>query len=98
MKRLTSLIMGMAVLAVAVPSFAGVREERAIDQGIRSGALTAREAAFLMRREAALRAEIHRLRMFHGGRLTWRERRRIARQRAELDRVIFRLKHNRFYR
>ncbi len=69
-------------------------QQKRIGTGVKSGQLTAREAARLERREAALNREIRRDRRDGGG-LNARERRRIDRQQDRLSRGIYRQKHDR---
>ncbi len=68
-----------------------VRQQRRIAEGIESGALTAREAARLEGREAALNREV---RVLRRDGLTPRERARINRQQNRLSREIYREKHD----
>jgi len=68
-----------------------VRQQRRIAEGIESGALTAREAARLEAREAALNREV---RVLRRDGLTPRERARIERQQNRLSRDIYRQKHD----
>ena len=94
------LAMLTAVVLVAGAASAGEirrREEKQQDriaQGIASGALTAREAASLERREAALNREVGAMRWRNGGTLTPRERRLVNRQQNRLSRGIYRQKHD----
>lgn len=71
------------------------RQQHRIADGIRSGALTAREAARLERREARVNRDVRRMRLRHGGRLTRRDRLRIERRQDRLSRDIHRQKHDR---
>jgi hypothetical protein len=70
-----------------------VRQEARIHQGVRSGQLTRGEARRLQAGErhiAMMNRRAHR-----DGRVTMRERERIARAQNRESRRIFRLKHNR---
>lgn len=67
------------------------RQQRRIAQGVGSGALTAREAARLETREAALNREV---RVLRRDGLTPRERARIEGQQNRLSRDIYRQKHD----
>jgi hypothetical protein len=66
-----------------------------IAQGIRSGALTAREAARLGRRETALAHKVQHLRRSNGGALTPAQRLLVNHQQNRLSRQIFHQKHHR---
>jgi hypothetical protein len=70
-----------------------VRQQKRIAQGVRTGNLTAREAATLEHKEAALHREIRRDRVDGSG-LTLKERQKIARQQSELSRKIYRESHD----
>jgi hypothetical protein len=98
-----SLILGLAAaatLAAALPAAAqpvDVREHNQaarIEQGVRSGALTSREAARLDRREARLHRMEARARFRHHGYLTPQARRHLQRVENRDSRLIYRLKHN----
>ena len=65
-----------------------------IAQGIKSGSLTAGEAARLETKEARLNREIRDDREDHHGHLTKAERAQINRQQNKLSRQIYRAKHN----
>ena len=65
-----------------------------IAQGIKSGSLTAGEAARLETKEARLNHEIRDDREDHNGHLTKAERAQINRQQNKLSRQIYRAKHN----
>ncbi len=74
----------------------GRREENQQDriaQGIKSGKLTAGEAANLESRETALNQEVRADRKANGGHLTGAEKRQINRQQNHLSRAIYRSKH-----
>ncbi|HEY3171218.1 MAG TPA: hypothetical protein VGK86_01455 [Thermoanaerobaculia bacterium] len=66
-------------------------QQRRIAQGVRTGALTARETARLEAREAALNREV---RVLRSNGLTPRERVRIEHQQNRLSRDIYRQKHD----
>lgn len=73
------------------------REENQQDriaQGIKSGQLTAGEAAHLEKREAAINKEIKNDRAANGGKLTPAERRKVNRQENRTSAAIYRKKHN----
>jgi hypothetical protein len=65
-----------------------------ISQGIKSGQLTAGEAARLETREAAVNHEIAHDRAANGGKLTAQEKTQINRQQNRNSRAIYRDKHN----
>jgi hypothetical protein len=69
-------------------------QQQRIAQGVRSGQLTAGEAARLERREAALNHEERAMRAADGGRLTPGDRAVIHRQQDRLSGNIYRFKHN----
>jgi hypothetical protein len=95
---------GLLVAALAVTSIANAQaqtpvinhrqhdQERRINQGVRSGELTHREAYHLRRDERHIRNE-KRLAMAEG-RMTPRERAHIRHQENRLSRRIYRDKHN----
>jgi hypothetical protein len=65
-----------------------------IAQGIRSGSMTAGEAARTENREQGINQQIHADRAANGGRLTGQEKRQINRQQNGASRQIYRQKHN----
>lgn len=65
-----------------------------IAQGIKSGQLTAGEAAHLENREAKINREVRNDRAANGGRLTAQERAQVNRQQNRTSRQIYRDKHN----
>ncbi len=98
-----SLILGLAAaasLAAALPAAAmpvDTREHNQaerIEQGVRSGALTPREAARLHAREARLHRYEARVRFRHEGYLTPHARHRLQRMENRDSNAIWRLKHN----
>ncbi|MEW6736606.1 MAG: hypothetical protein AB1489_35275, partial [Acidobacteriota bacterium] len=87
------LVVVGGVSAVSAQSFYMNRQLARIQQGIRSGALTRREAVRLQSRvinlhnyERSARAD---------GYLDWRERRYIDQERRRIDQAIFSQKHDR---
>jgi hypothetical protein len=75
----------------------GGRQENQQDriaQGVKSGQLTAGEAAHLEKREAAINKEVKYDRAANGGKLTPAERRQVNRQENRTSKAIFRKKHN----
>jgi len=101
MKRTTTgLLAAMLALGTASAAFAesevGWRQQnqqRRIAQGIRSGSLSAGQAAHLESREANVNREIHADRQANGGKLTPGERAQVNRQQNRLSNAIYRDKH-----
>jgi len=65
-----------------------------IAQGIKSGQLTAGEAAHLEKNEAKINQEIRNDRAANGGKLTPQERKQVNRQQNRESRQIYKDKHN----
>jgi len=65
-----------------------------IAQGIKSGQLTAGEAAHLESNEAKIKKEVRNDRAANGGKLTPQERKQVNRQQNRTSRQIYRDKHN----
>jgi hypothetical protein len=65
-----------------------------IGQGIKSGQLTAGEAAHLENKEANINKEVRNDRAANGGKLTPKERKQVNRQQNRASRQIYRDKHN----
>lgn len=65
-----------------------------IAQGIKSGQLTAGEAAHLENKEARINKEVRSDRAANGGKLTPQERAKVNRQQNRTSRQIYRDKHN----
>ena len=65
-----------------------------IAQGIKSGQLTAGEAAHLESNEAKINKELRNDRAANGGKLTPQERKQVNRQQNRTSRQIYRDKHN----
>ena len=75
----------------------GQRRENQQDrvaQGIRSGQMSAGEAARTENREQGINQQIHADRQANGGKLTGAEKRQINRQQNRTSRQIYRQKHN----
>jgi hypothetical protein len=75
----------------------GKREERQQDriaQGVKSGQLTAGEAAHLEHNEAKINRQIAADRKANGGKLTQQEKRQINKEQNRESRQIYRAKHN----
>lgn len=69
-------------------------QQERIAQGIKSGQMTAGEAARVENREAGIRQEVRNERAANGGRLTAAERNQVNRQQNRTSRTIYRKKHN----
>lgn len=103
MKRIvTFLLAALFVLGVSAVSMAGprgeinrreYREQKRINQGIRSGELTRREADRLEEGLAKIKTDERFARM--DGNLSYRERVRLNRELNHESREIYRYKHNR---
>jgi len=65
-----------------------------IAHGIKSGQLTAGEAAHLESNEAKINKEVRNDRAANGGKLTPQERKQVNRQQNRTSRQIYRDKHN----
>jgi hypothetical protein len=89
-----ALSMGLPALAARADQRADNQQDR-IEQGVRSGQLTRREARQLERRQAQIDREIARYRAMNRGRLTIAQQRKIDREQDQLSRDILRQKHDR---
>lgn len=69
-------------------------QAKRIRQGVRSGALTHREARGLRNRESVIRSQERRDRFFHGGHLTHNERVRLNHEQNHVSHGIYDKKHN----
>lgn len=65
-----------------------------IAQGVKSGQLTAGEAAHLENNEAKVNREVRNDRAANGGKLTPQERKQVNQQQNKMSRQIYRDKHN----
>jgi hypothetical protein len=86
-----------AVQNINPKSEVGKRAENQQDriaQGIKSGQLTAGEAAHLESNEAKINQEVRNDRAANGGKLTPQERKQVNRQQNRTSRQIYRDKHN----
>src|SRR5215831_8252432 len=104
--RLKTFGRSVAVLAVAVlvsiplSAQAGGIKKRAenqqdrIAQGIKSGQLTAGEAARLERKESALNHETRDMRALDGGKLTPQDKATVNQQQNKLSKQIYNQKHD----
>lgn len=71
-----------------------VTQQRRINQGVRSGQLTRREARTLEHQHRAINRETRAMRAQNDGRLTRQDRKAIHRQQNQESRRIYRKKHN----
>ncbi|HZQ96244.1 MAG TPA: hypothetical protein VFA67_14615 [Candidatus Sulfotelmatobacter sp.] len=71
-----------------------LKQQERIAQGVKSGQLTAGEAAHLERNEARINNEVKNERAANGGKLTAQQRARANRQLDRQSRQIYRDKHN----
>jgi hypothetical protein len=102
MKRTLMAVVMMAEMTALTSTVASAQnvyqreynQQGRIAQGVRSGALTARETTHLERQEGEVHREIARDRFYNGGRLTASERARVQCQDNHLSREIYRDKHN----
>ena len=65
-----------------------------IAQGIKSGQMTAGEAARTENREQGINQQVHADRQANGGKLTGQEKRQVNREQNRTSRQIYRQKHN----
>ncbi len=99
MRKIGSLfIAAVFVLGLGIVSMAGIncreyREQQRINQGIRSGELTRREAERLEAGMARIRTDERFARMSGGG-ISSRERARLERELNRESRAIYRQKHD----
>ena len=94
----TGFILTFVIIAALNTAFAGEVQDRVniqenrIDQGVKSGELTPKEAGRLETNEA--RIEANRKKALSDGKMTAKERRRLRRQENRQSRKIHRAKHN----
>lgn len=69
-------------------------QQERIGQGIKSGQMTANEAAHMERREAGVNKEVAGMREANGGKLTNGEKRLVNHQENQNSKAIYRKKHN----
>lgn len=69
-------------------------QQERIDQGVRSGQLTAHETRNLERREASVNREEHAMRRADGGHLTAQDKAALTRRQNNISRSIYKDKHN----
>lgn len=102
MKPVAAVLLGLSVLAGAAQAQTVDQrhydQQRRIQQGERSGALTPREARHDERAQGRIYRTEARMRYHHGGHLTHRDRMRLRRRENHASRRIYRTKHNgRYY-
>lgn len=98
--RWTMAASAVALLAIAALPLAEAgeiasrekRQQNRIQQGAKSGALTAKETARLERRQAKIEAD--RQKALTDGRLTKRERAKLTREQNRASRGIYKEKHD----
>lgn len=90
----------LAAVVLATAAHAGEVDRRAerqqdrIAQGVKSGQMTAGEAARVEGKEAKINSEVQADRAANGGKLTKAERRKVNREQNRASRQIHREKHN----
>lgn len=98
MKRTAAILFAATILTTAANAGTIFRrsenQQDRIAAGIANGTLTAKEAAGLEHKEAALGSEVKDFRTLNGGRLTKQERVLVNNQQNRLSRVIYRTKHD----
>ncbi len=100
MRKFILATAALATVGAAMPAMAQQidqrehRQEQRIRQGEATGQLTPREARRLQYLEMRLHRTEARMRMENGGRLSWRERRRLQQMANADSAAIYRLKHN----
>ena len=98
-KLIAAAALGLAALTAAAPAAAQVdarqyNQERRINQGVRSGELTPREANRLSRQQNNIARQEQRMRYRNGGYLNGRQRARLTDRQLRANRAIYRAKHN----
>jgi len=108
MKIFKMLVTPALMMAFAAPAFAAdpaatpggdqrlQNQEKRIDQGVNSGALTGREAARMERRETKIEGDLAKAKA--DGVVTPQERKRLNKELDHQSRVIHREKHDRQHR
>lgn len=92
--------LGLAALTAAAPVCAHqvngreANQQRRIEQGVRSGELTPREAAHVERQQGRIDDRVARQRASNGGYLRPGQRARVAAAQERASRRIYRAKHN----
>lgn len=107
MLKIKHFVVAAAAFAIASSAFAGpndtpgidkreANQEKRIEQGVKSGALTQKEAANLERGQA--RVEKMEAKAKADGKVTRQERKRIHKAQDHQSKKIYRAKHNRKHR
>jgi hypothetical protein len=104
MRRFTTMMLtGTTMLFLAGFAFAGptddpgiqkreVNQQKRIDQGVKSGELTPKEAGRLERKQAKIKQDEERMKA--DGKLTPQERRKLKKEQDRASKDIYRKKHN----
>jgi hypothetical protein len=104
MKRIMKVVLGISAATVLMTGalYAGTndprieqreqKQEKRIDQGVKSGELTPGEAARLERQQTKIKQD--EARMKSDGKLTKKERRKLTREQNRASKNIYRKKHN----
>ena len=97
--QLITAALSVAALTGAVPALAQVNGRQAeqqhrINQGVRSGELTGREANHLERQQARINNTEHRMRAQNGGYLRPGQKARLEARQDRASANIYRKKHN----
>ena len=93
MAALPALALAQATSATSGIDKRQASQERRIQQGVKSGQLTGREAARLEQREAKIKA--NKQAAMADGKVTAQERRKLQREQNRTSRAITRQKHDR---
>jgi hypothetical protein len=97
------MLIGTAMLFLAGVAFAGpnddpgiqkreANQQKRIDQGVKSGELTPKEAGRLERKQAKIKQDEERMKA--DGKLTPQERRKLKKEQDRASKDIYRKKHN----
>lgn len=92
-----SLLLGFGAFSLLNAAEVDARQraqEQRIEQGVKSGELTKKEATHLEREHKAIHKEIKADRGANGGKLTRAEKRHINKQQNKVSKKIHRKKHN----
>ena len=93
-------IMVSVLVSIPASARAGGIKKRAenqqdrVAQGVRSGQLTAREAARIEHKESTLHSEVRDMRQLDGGKLTAKDRALVNQQQDRLSKGIYSQKHD----
>lgn len=98
MKRIAAILLSTIVSTAASAATIHTRfenQQARISTGVATGQLSAREAARLETKEAAVASEVHDFKILNGGKLTNGERILVTKQQNALSHGIYRQKHDR---